>query len=278
MVQMALALGLQPNMAAISGISGWYRMSEQFKQELGNIIEISPRYLALEPLLEVEPDFLFAGWNYGLKVGSELTPDYLSEFGINTLVLTESCAHVNKVRPVASMDLLFTDMLKLGKIFNRQDDANRLVAQWQQEIAGIKQLVASRPKQKVFLYDSGIEQPFTSGRYAMPEALISSAGGINVMSGNHFSWSNASWESVAISNPDLIILVDYGTGAETGIEQMKAVLKQHPLMKGTNAVKNQRFLLLSYGEITPGPDNIKAIKKIAASLYPTLWANADANG
>jgi iron complex transport system substrate-binding protein len=30
---------------------------------------------------------------------------------------------------------------------------------------------------KVFVYDSGEDKPFTSGRYAMPTAIIEAAGG-----------------------------------------------------------------------------------------------------
>lgn len=276
MTEMAFELGLQPRMIAVSGISGWYKTTDEFKKELGSIPEISPRNLTLEPLLKKEPDFLFAGWNYGLKIGSELTPDNLAGFGIKTLVLSESCAHIDKNRPKASMDLLYADVLKLGKIFDRQQQAEALINRWQQELAVIARKVSGYPRQKVFLYDSGIEKPFTSGRFAMPQALIDYAGGVNVATDNQFSWSVTSWEAVAIKNPDLIILVDYGTDGAMGPEQLKEVLAQHPLMSRTNAFKNQRFLLLKYSEITPGPKNIQAIRKIAASLYPQAGILIDA--
>jgi len=174
------------------------------------------------------------------------------------------------------MDLLYTDILRLGTIFDRQQQAEVLVNQWQQELAVIAKKVAGYPKQKVFLYDSGIDKPFTSGRFAMPQALIDNAGGINVAADNQFSWSVTSWESVAVKNPDLIILVDYGTDGAMGAGQLQEVLAQHPLMSRTNALKNQKFLLLKYSEITPGPKNIEAIRKIAASLYPQAGIVIDA--
>ena len=276
MTEMALALELQPHMVAINGISGWYKVTSELKKELGNIPEISPQYLTLEPLLKKEPDFLFAGWNYGLKQGSELTPANLADFGIKTLVLSESCAHVNKDRPKASMDLLYVDILKLGTIFDRQQQAQALVNQWQQELATIEKKVSAYPTKKVFLYDSGVDKPFTSGRFAMPEALIDTAGGMNVASDHHFSWSTVSWEAIATKNPDLIILVDYEADGGIGPEQLKEVLAEHPLMSRTNAVKNQNYLLLKYSEITPGPKNIQAVKKIAASLYPQSGIVIDA--
>ena len=52
------------------------------------------RLLHAGELVGLHPDFLFAGWNYGLQTGTNLTPDDLSKYGIKTLALTESCAHV----------------------------------------------------------------------------------------------------------------------------------------------------------------------------------------
>lgn len=275
--ELALAVGLQPHMVAISGISGWYKTDEQFNQQVKNIKEISPRYLALEPLLSVQPDFLFAGWNYGLRMGTELTPENLSRFGIKTLILSESCVHAGENLKNASMNLLYDDALKLGKIFNRSSQASTLVANWKNQLNDIAIKVADKPKKKVFLYDSGIDKPLTSGRFAMPQALIEAAGGENIMNKNDFSWNTTSWESVALYNPDLIVLVDYNTLDGMGPEQSKKVLESHPLMKHTQAVKNKNYLLLRYSEITPGPRNIDAVKKLAAKLYPDSGIAIDVN-
>ncbi|EPG0370378.1 ABC transporter substrate-binding protein [Photobacterium damselae] len=272
-VQMALALGLQPNMVGISGVSGWYNTTKEFNDALGNIPEISNKYLTLESLINVNPDFLFAGWNYGLKLGSELTPDNFARFNINTLVLSESCAHVSKKRESANMNLLYDDILKLGKIFNKQDNAEQLVNTWKQELVALKDKIGDRKKKKVFLYDSGSDKPFTSGKFAMPEALINAAGGINVMHDAPFSWATTSWESVAVNNPDMIILVDYSGHIGQEDKSLESELESNPIMKETNAVKNKNYLTLSYGEITPGPNNIQAIKKIAARLYPEVGIN-----
>ncbi|WP_407083314.1 ABC transporter substrate-binding protein [Photobacterium leiognathi] len=272
MTQMALSLGLQPNMVAVSGISGWYKTSPEFKEELGNIPETSSRYLTLEPLLNIHPDFLFAGWNYGLKQGSSLTPKQLSDFGIKTLVLSESCAHINNHQPNASMSLLYNDILKLGKIFDKTERAQQLISDWKLQLKHIENDIKEQTKKSVFLYDSGVDKPFTSGRLAMPQALIKAAGGRNVMSNMNFSWGTTSWESVAVTDPDWIILVDYNTHGALTTDQLINNLKANPLMAATKAVKENHFIRLKYGEITPGPRNIEAIWKIATHLYPNIRA------
>ena len=86
MTDMALLLGLQKNMVGVSGITGWYKASPAFKQALGSIPEIAPKYPTMENILAANPDFFFAGWNYGMKVGGDVTPTTLKKYKIPTLV------------------------------------------------------------------------------------------------------------------------------------------------------------------------------------------------
>lgn len=262
MTEMAFALGLQDDMAGVTGITGWYKMSPAFKQRLEDIPELAPKYPSLETLMAANTDFFFAGWNYGMKVGGDVTPETLAPYGIDTLVLSESCVHIHpKLQKSASMDLLYKDILKLGVIFDRQDKAKALVNSWKQRIAALPKPTSNAKALKVFLYDSGQDKPFTAGRYAMPDAMIRAAGGVNVVRDMQTSWATTSWEKVAKENPDVIILLDYQTA--NGANALQRFLEQHPLMKYTTAVKNKRYIKLRYEQLTPGPANITAVEKMA---------------
>lgn len=265
MTEMAFALGLQDRMVGVTGITGWYKVDETFQSQLGDIPELAPKYPTLENLLSVEPDFFFAGWYYGMRPGGEVTPDTLAPFDIQTLVLTESCVHLDEEVPAASMELLFGDMLKLGRIFGEEAKAAELVAGWRAELAAIERSVGGAAPTRVFLYDSGEDQPFTAGRYAIPTAMIEAAGGVNVLDDFETSWGRTSWETVAARNPEFLILLDYQDDA--GYRKLLDFLKAHPAMSQTDAVKDERFVPLRYAELTPGPANIEAIKKIAAAMH-----------
>ena len=106
---------------------------------------------------------------------------------------------------------------------------------------------ANQAPLKVFVYDSGEDKPFTSGRNGMPTAIIEAAGGRNVMASLRASWTTTSWESVAAAEPDVIILLDYQTGA--GADSLRRFLESHPLMKLTPAVSQSRYLKLQYSEL-----------------------------
>ena len=99
----------------------------------------------------------------------------------------------------------------------------------------------------------------------MPTAIIEAAGGQNAMASLEMSWGTTSWENVAASEPDVIILLDYQTSG--GADKLRQFLEQHPLMKLTPAVKHHRYLALQYAELTPGPANIDAVEKLAHVLH-----------
>lgn len=269
MTEMAFALGLQDKMVGVTGISGWYKTSPEFKKRQGDIPELASKYPSLENLVAASPDLFFAGWYYGMKPGGEVTPDTLARQDIKTLILTESCIHLDKARPTASMDLLYDDMLRLGKVFGKNKEAQQLVDGWKAELESIKRTVPANGSKRVFLYDSGDDKPFTAGKYAITNAMIEAAGGINVTGTMETSWGRTSWEAVAAANPEFLILLDYQGG--DGAEGLLEFLKSHPVMKETDAVKNEAFVALRYEELTPGPANIAGIGKIARAMNPEAF-------
>ena len=266
MSEMAFALGLQDKIVGLTGITGWYKTSPDFDEQRGDIPELAPKYPTMENLIAASPDLFVAGWYYGMRPGGEVTPDTLEAQGIQTLVLTESCVHLYEDRPVASMDLLFDDMVRLGTVFDKKEEAEALVAGWKSDLLEIDTAVPDENRLRVFLYDSGTDKPFTAGRYAITTAMIEAAGGKNVMSDMETSWGTTSWEAVAAANPQFLVLLDYQDGS--GAEGLMQFLKEHPIMSLTDAVQNERYVPLRYEELTPGPSNIAAISKIAEAMYP----------
>src|SRR5690606_38104286 len=116
---------------------------------------------------------------------------------------------------------------------------------------------------RVFVYDSGEDKPFTAGRYAIPTALIETAGGTNIMDDVASSWVEVGWEPVIERNPQVVVIVNYGS---VTAEQKIAFMKDNPAFADLDAVRNDRFVVLDYVEATPGPRNIQAIKRLAAAF------------
>jgi iron complex transport system substrate-binding protein len=269
-----LALGLESRMVGTFGAVGDGPVDEpaippQYQAGFNRVRDVSPQnYFTLEQLIGLHPDFLFAGWNYGLQVGTNLTPAYLAKFGIKTLVLTESCAHVQPGKNSISIDDTYTDIRNLGAIFGVQSRAQQLVASMQAQVASVQAKVASAKPVTVFDYDSGQAAPVTGPGLAMPTPLISLGGGVNIFASLKQSWTTVSWEQVVKAQPECIIINDYGTPT---VAQKEKFLETFAASKNLPAVKNRCFLPLSYDEVTPSPRNGEAVVAIAKWLHPSAF-------
>ncbi len=256
-------------MVGYSGISGWKTVEPAMQAQLDGLPELAARYPSLENLLDADADFFFAGWNYGMRIGGEVTPASLARFGIPVYELSESCAHVMPKR-VASLDDVYTDLRNLGRIFAVEDRAETLVQGMQARVAAVSAQLGEQPtRPRVFVYDSGEDLPFSAGRLGMPQSLIAAAGGRNVMDGVAANWMQVGWEAVVEQDPELILIVDYG---ERTAAQKRDFLLQHPALQGVTAIREQRFVVLSYLAVTPSLDNVAAIETLAAALHPEAFA------
>ncbi|RON32634.1 ABC transporter substrate-binding protein [Pseudomonas lini] len=262
MTQMMLALGLKPRMAGYSGVTGWKSVTPEMQTILDGLPELAAKYPSVETLLNANVDFFFAGWDYGMRVGGDLTPQTLQPLGINVYELTESCAFVMK-RPPASLEDTYNDLRNLGKIFDVQDRANTVIAEMRAQVADIrKDLPTDKPR--VFLYDSGEDRAMTSGRLGMPQALIDAAGGRNILDDVEASWTRVNWENVVERNPQVIVIVDYG---EVTADQKEQFLLNNQALQSVDAIKNQRFIVIPYVQATPGIDNVLAVETLAKGFH-----------
>jgi len=268
-----LALGLESHMVGDFGAVGDGPVGQpippEFQAGFAKVRDVSPEnYFTLEELVGLHPDFLFAGWDYGLQLGTNDTPAYLAKFGIKTLVLTESCARVQTGPAVVNLNDTYQDLRNLGAIFGVPQRAARVIAAMQAQVAAVRAKVAGQAPIKVFDYDSGESAPFTGAGLATVNADIVLAGGTNIFGSLKKSFDSVSWEQVVAAQPQCIIINDYGTPTAA---QKERFLETFPASKSLPAVKNHCFLPLAYDEITPSPRNAEAVFAIARWLYPAAY-------
>ena len=264
LTEMMLVLGLADHMVGYTGISGWKTLDAEMRSGVKELPELSAKYPTKEVLVGADADFFFAGWNYGMKVGGEVTPETLDPFGIKVYELTESCSHIMD-KDKASLKDMYADILNLGKIFGVESRAEALITEYKSELKNFKANLKTRDEGlRVFVYDSGEDAPFTAGRFAMPTALIEAAGGHNIMDDFNKSWGSVTWEEVIERDPQVVVIVNYG---DVTAEQKRDYMMSNPAFKNIAAVKNDRFVTLEYVEATPGPRNIQAVQSLADAFW-----------
>ncbi|MBI6630092.1 ABC transporter substrate-binding protein [Pontibaca salina] len=262
LVEIMMALGLEDRMLGYTGrinideTEGLYPGVTQLRQ----LQRDTPN---LEMILDAESDFYFAGWSYGMRVGGEVTPDSLARYDVPVYELSESCIRLGQ-KNGASFDYLYRDLENLAAIFGVPNRAEALISDYRNRLEKVLAQVAQREHwPRIFVYDSGEKVPFTAGGFAMPQAIITAAGGENIAADIDNSWVRIDWETVAARDPEVVVIVDYG--AITAAEKI-TYIKEHAALSHISAVRNDRFLVLSYSDLTPGPRNIDAVERLADFL------------
>lgn len=277
MISMVLALGAQDRVTAVSSMQ---RDAETLRRHYGaavdGLAQAAPQYPTLETVLARDPDVMVAGWNYGYSEEKNLIPARLREQGIAPYVLTESCRQTDGQRARGIVDpwtALRDDLHNLGTITGHTADADRVVADLDNRLAALGRAPKAATPPTVFLFDSGTESPYSSGRFGAPQAIMEAAGARNALSDVDDTWTQVSWERVATAQPAAFLFVDYPP--QTFAEKV-AVLKSRPDTRDLPAVRENRFLNLPYALWTSGPLNVDAAEQVRAALE--RWNLVPASG
>lgn len=262
-VAVMLALGLEDSLVGISGVSDREAL-DHYGSAYKKVPVLSEKYFTKEVLLGANPDFVFAGYNYGFALpGADgVTPQDLQALDINSYSIIESCP--DRSDPVG-LEHTYEDLRNIGKIFGVSQQADDLIDGYRQRIEAVRQSIPSGAEPtRAFVYDSGTDSPLSAVANAIPTDIISRAGGRNIFADVSGSWETVNWETVVDRDPELIVIVDYG---EVSADQKQQMLIDRPALARVTAVKNRRFVVLPYAALTPGPDNIGAVEAIAAALH-----------
>ncbi|MEE1931416.1 ABC transporter substrate-binding protein [Streptomyces sp. TRM 70351] len=265
--EIMFALGLTDHMAG-------YVMRERhgetqdvpWKDGYGQTEWLGRERITKEIVVDAEADLVFAGWNYGFNEADGLTPATLEKLGIDSYLLSESCRNGRgKARGVMSpLDALYTDLRNLGRVFDVEERAEALVADFRQRVEDVQERApkgADRPR--VFLYDDGRDKPLTSGRFAGPHDIITKAGGDHVMKDLADSWVTVGWETVVERDPEVIVINDYG---DVSAAEKKRFLMSFGPLRGVTAIREDRVVVLDYADLVESPRNPAAVETLGAYL------------
>jgi iron complex transport system substrate-binding protein len=234
------------------------------KDDYAKVPRLGTGRISKEIVVDAKADWVMSYWGGGFSEDRGITPQLLDQVGIKSYVQSESCFGYGDKKPVRPMESVYTDLTSLGKIFGVEQKATSLVADLKDRLTKLEE---SRPSSatppRVFVYDSGTDQPYTSGKYASPNDIIAFAGGRNVLDGVDDGWTTVGWETVAAANPEVVVIVDYGD--QSSADKI-AFVKSHPALTSVPAVQQNHFYVLNYGDAVSGPRNVTAAEGFGAYL------------
>ncbi|AXB48151.1 ABC transporter substrate-binding protein [Amycolatopsis albispora] len=236
-----------------------------YKADYAKVPRLGTARITREIVVDAQADWVFAGWNSGFSEERGITPKLLEQLGIRSYLHTETCWDYGTAKvAVSPLEALFTDLENLGKIFHVEARATELVGELRGRLDAVRQgAPAGAEPPRVFVYDSGTDQPFTAGKHAAPTDIIAAAGGRNVFGELADGWGSVGWEPVVQAQPEVIVVVDYGDQpAQAKID----FVKSFEGLKNSPAVRENRFHVMSIGELVSGPRNIAGAENLAGYL------------
>lgn len=258
--EMMLALGLQDQMAgtAFKEDDIYPSVSEAYAK----VPVLSEKWPSYEKLMSVKPDFV-TGWEVPFTKRG-VPADKIISAGI-PIYVPDSMQGTN-----ANLDTLFNDMMEYGKIFGKEDNAQKWVDGQKQKLAAAQNKIKDLPQVKVFVYDSDDGQPFTAFE-GYTTNVLKMIGAQNVMAGQGVdkTWAKTSWESLVKADPDYILVVDYSTSDrnQDSFDERVEKLKENPQLQSVKAVKENHFVKVRLSEITPGIRTVDALVRMADEIH-----------
>ncbi|MBY0221426.1 ABC transporter substrate-binding protein [Sporosarcina aquimarina] len=267
-LELMLTLGLEEHIAGTVGANPDHVLPE-FEEAFSRIPVVSRGMQpSKEVLLEVDPDFVYAGWDTLFQEERLGSVKKLNELGIKTYTHESS----NIIGP--TLDDVYQDIRNIGLIFKVEDRADELIESLQHSIRDVgkqidEQIGTVEEPVSVFIYDSGTDIPFTATQTILTE-MIRLAGGENIFGDIPKNWTTVNWEDVVERNPKVIVIMDYG---EMTAEQKKDVLFSNPALAGIDAIKNDRVAVMPLDYTFEGVRIPTTIEMLAKSFYPEAFEN-----
>lgn len=174
--------------------------------------------ITMETILGKQADLVVGSYSGLFKGASGVTPESLQSNNIDSYVISDSCrqsaAADSALGTMGPWDALRADVTNYGKLFGTEDTAAEALTELDSRLARLESAPDAADKPKVLIYDSGEEDLYTSGGNGAPNGIIDAAGGTNVFADVDNTWFKASWETVAKSEPDVIVIMDYKKSAD----------------------------------------------------------------
>ncbi|MBO0680842.1 ABC transporter substrate-binding protein [Mycolicibacterium sp. S2-37] len=270
MIELLFALGLTDRMAGYAGAGERLRLTA-FTDDYAAVPSLGPDYFSLEPLLGTDPDFVFAGWNYGFD-SAGVNPHSLAELGIPSYALSESCRRIDDTLAPATIEEWFGDVRGIADIFGVPERAEALIAMWQSRLDRVGQRVpVDATPVRTFCWDWGTDTLGTGAGLTIVPELYRRAGAVNVFADLEEMWEDVSFEAVVERAPEMIAVTDYGDGP-TGQQRIDG-LKAMGGLDTVPAIRHDRFIVLPQEAVNPGIRIVDGIEALAAALYPNEFAD-----
>ncbi|WP_315116521.1 ABC transporter substrate-binding protein [uncultured Clostridium sp.] len=257
--EMMLGLGLGDKMVGTAYLDD--EILPQYKEAYDKIPVLSKTYASLEAVLEKNPDILI-GWPSNFDEKHLGTVTELQSKGMKVYIPKSTLKGEKKIEDV------YEDILNLSKIFEAEENGQKLVGEMKDKIGKVQEKIKGKEPLKVAVIDSiaDTKSLATCGNLTLEDKLITLAGGKNIFGDIDKSYTDVSFEELIARNPDVLV-VNYFMGSNLSVDK----IKNNPMLKDLDAVKNDRIVLVPLTEMMGGVRNADGVERLAKGFYPEIF-------
>lgn len=254
---------------------------DQFKEQTKTVKTIAKgdtAYPAKEALIAAQPDFVYGSYQSGFNGETVFSEDEWAAKGVNTywsLGIGGCQGDATAVR--TDLASVLKDIENLGQIFDIQERASALINQLKSDLETAKTAVGNGPQLRVATFEPGEYsdgKPGVYGAKSTVNAIITLAGGVNAFADLPDAYVQSNWEEYIKRDPEEILIIAYPAAVPQAWEDGEKLLSEMPALQNVPAVKNKRFVRVTFPEVgAGGVRNVEAVKKLAKALAETTGAH-----
>lgn len=208
-----------------------------------------------ENIVSLQPDIIFGTGMSKSKGTDPFAP------------MVEMGAFVTVVPTSTSIEGIKEDILYIGKVTKKEDEAKKIVNDYEEKINSILKEVENLKTDEpitVYFETSPMPDAYTFGKNTFLNDMISLLGGKNIFDEQE-GWLPVSEEQVVSKNPSVIL-----TNADF-LENPIEDIKNRAGWENIDGVKNNKIYLIEKNTSSRANENsITAFENIAKALYPEL--------
>lgn len=256
-IETLLALGLGDRIVLAGALDT--EVKDNLKDDFSKVKKYQAKSPTKEEVLGAEPDFIFSWGSYfGEKTLGDVK--WWHERNINTYMQQNA----GVVRP-NSLENEYTDILNMGKIFNVEDKAQKIVSDMKKDIEKAQNYAKTKEKVKAVILEVEKEGQYRIYGYDSIGGDIAKQTGAELVADKN---GRVGKEDLIKLNPDVIFTVYFGKKDKDS--QLKQITDDNALAS-IKALKEKRVYPIILGEVyATGIRTSDGIKTISKGLYPGL--------
>lgn len=258
-IETLLALGLEDKIVAAAGLD--HKVKPEYQSAFEKIDYLEKWQPAKETIVMLEPDFILSWYSYfsEKRIGDV---DYYHNNSVGTYMALNSGA----VSP-RTIKNECKDILTLGKIFNVNERAIKIVDDINNKVSQVAELAKGQEQKSVLLIEFSGDKIRSYGQTSLAGDMVTELGAeLLNKEGNPLGA-----EDLIELDADTIFVIYYNGGERTDEEAENGALSavlDNDALANLKAVKNNKVFAMPLGEMySSGIRTIDGIKRLASGIY-----------